>query len=159
MTHNGCPARPATGRRYACRIGQDAEEHARGERGAMKSWTKPGTQEEQKVLDDLFRHVAPTVGDVVATLMQQGRPRVLIGAFFERAFDGTVSGGVVHRAELAQRVLNDPRFSKPVPAHILDVLETAEADELPVVLLVARGEGLMAVGVRRARGEPSSELT
>jgi len=120
----------------------------------MKKWTTPGTQDDQKVLDDLFRHVAPTVGDVVATLVGQGRPRVLIGAFFERAFDGKVSGNVSHRAELAQRVLNDPRFSEPVRAHILGALKDAEADELPIVLLVDRGEGLIAVGVRRALGEP-----
>jgi hypothetical protein len=121
--------------------------------GAMKSWTTPGTQDDQRVLDDLFRRVAPTIGDVVATLMRQGRPPVLIGAFFERAFDGKVTGGVVHRAELAQRVLRDQRFSEPVRAHILAALKDAGADELPIVLLVDQGEGLVAVGIRRERGE------
>jgi hypothetical protein len=115
--------------------------------------TTPGTSDDQKVLDDLFRHVAPTIGDVVTTLMRQGRPLVLIGAFFERTFDGKVSGGVGHRAELAQRVLSDTRFSDEARAHILDTLKKASADELPIVLLVDRGEGLVAVGVRRERGE------
>jgi len=122
-----------------------------------KNWTTPGTQDDQTVLDDLFRHVAPTIGDVVTTLMRQGRPLVLIGAFFERAFDGKVSGGVGHRAELAQRVLRDPRFSEPVRARILDALKNAGADELPIVLLVDQGEGIVAVGVRRERGELVSE--
>jgi hypothetical protein len=89
--------------------------------------------------------------------MRQGRPLVLIGAFFERAFDGKVSGGVVHRAELARRVLTDPRFSEPVRVRILGALKDAGADELPIVLLVDRGEGLVAVGVRRERGELVSE--
>jgi hypothetical protein len=122
-----------------------------------KNWTTPGTQDDQTVLDDLFRHVAPTIGDVVTTLMRQGRPLVLIGAFFERAFDGKVSGGVGHRAELAQRVLRDPRFSESVRARILDALKNAGADELPIVLLVDQGEGIVAVGVRRERGELGSE--
>jgi hypothetical protein len=118
-----------------------------------KNWATPGAQDDEKVLDDLFRHVAPTIGDLVTTLMRQGRPLVLIGAFFERAFDGKVSGGVGHRAELAQRVLRDPRFSEPVRAHILGALKDAGADEIPIVLLVDQGEGLVAVGVRRERGE------
>jgi hypothetical protein len=118
-----------------------------------KKWTTPGTRDDQKVLDDLFRDVAPTIGDVVTTLMRQGRPLVLIGAFFERAFDGKMSGGVGHRAELAQRVLRDPRFSDPVRARILGALKDAGADEIPIVLLVHQGEGLVAVGVRRERGE------
>ena len=118
-----------------------------------KNWTTRGAQDDEKVLDDLFRHVAPTIGDLVTTLMRQGRPLVLIGAFFERAFDGKVSGGVGHRAELAQRVLRDPRFSEPVRAHILGALKDAGADEIPIVLLVDQGEGLVAVGVRRERGE------
>jgi hypothetical protein len=122
-----------------------------------KTWTTPGTHDDQTVLDDLYRDMAPTIGDVVTTLMRQGRPLVLIGAFFERAFNGKVSGGVGHRAELAQRVLKDPRFSDAVRAHILGALKDAGPDELPIVLLVDRGEGLVAVGVRRERGELVSE--
>jgi len=122
-----------------------------------KNWTTPGAHDDEKVLDDLFRHVAPTIGDVVTTLMRQGRPLVLFGAFFERTFDGKVSGGVGHRAELAQRVLRDPRFSEPVRALILGILKDAGADEIPIVLLVDQGEGLVAVGVRRERGELVSE--
>jgi hypothetical protein len=125
--------------------------------GKMKHGTTAGTSDDQTVLDDLFADVAPTIGDVVTTLMRQGRPLVLIGAFFERAFDGKVSGGVGHRAELARRVLTDPRFSEPVRVHILGALKEAGADELPIVLLVDRGEGVVAVGVRRERGELVSE--
>jgi hypothetical protein len=121
--------------------------------GPMKTWTTPGEQDDRKVLDDLFRDVAPTIGDVVTTLMRQGRPLILIGAFFERAFDGRVGGGVGHRAELAQRVLRDARFSETVRVNILAALKDAGAEELPIVLLVDRGEGLFAVGVRRERGE------
>ncbi len=122
-----------------------------------KSWTVPVAHDDQSVLDDPFRHVALTIGDVVATLRRQGPPRVLIWAFFERAFDGTVKGGVSHRAELANRVLNDRRFSEPVRAHVLATLKEAEADELPVVLLVDQGEGLLVVGVRQVRGEPPQD--
>ena len=125
--------------------------------GKTATATTPGTIDDKKVLDDLFGYVAPTIGDVVTTLMRQGRPLVLIGAFFERTFDGKVSGGVGHRAELAQRVLRDPRFSEPVRAHVLGALKDAGADELPIVLLVDRGEGIVAVGVRRERGAFVSE--
>jgi hypothetical protein len=125
--------------------------------GKMKHGTTSGTPDDQQVLDELFGHVAPTIGDVVTTLMRQGRPLVLIGAFFERAFDGKVSGGVGHRAELARRVVSDPRFSEPVRAHIMGALKDAGADELPIVLLVDRGEGIVAVGVRRQRGDLVSE--
>ncbi len=45
------------------------------------------------------------------------------------------------------------RFSDEARAHILDTLKKAGADELPIVLLVDRGQGLVAVGVRRERGE------
>jgi hypothetical protein len=65
--------------------------------------------------------------------------------------------GVGHRAELAQRVLKDTRFSEPIRAHVLRALTDAGADELPIVLLVDRGEGLVAIGVRRERGEFVSE--
>jgi hypothetical protein len=122
-----------------------------------KTVATPGTLDDQKALDDLFRYVAPTIGDVVTTLMREGRPLILTGAFFERAFDGKVSGGVGHRAELAQRVLKDTRFSEPIRAHVLRALTDAGADELPIVLLVDRGEGLVAIGVRRERGEFVSE--
>ena len=57
----------------------------------------PGTADDGKVLDELLAHVAPTIGEVVTKLMHEGRPLSVIGAFFERAFDGKVSGGVGHR--------------------------------------------------------------
>jgi hypothetical protein len=118
-----------------------------------KTWTTPVTQGDQKLLDELFAQVAPTITDVVTTLMRQGRPLILIGAFFERAFDGKVSGGCSHRAELARRALTDPRFSDAVRAGILGTLKDAGAEELPIVLVIDRGEGLVAVGVRRERGK------
>jgi hypothetical protein len=118
-----------------------------------KNWTTPGAQDDERVLEDFFRHVAPTIGELVTTLMRQGRPLVLIGAFFERAFDGKVSGGVGHRTELGQRVLKDPRFSEPVRAHIVGILKESLGRRDSIVLLVDQGEGLLAVGVRRERGE------
>ena len=114
-----------------------------------KSWATPGTHDDETVLDDLLHHVAPTIDDVAATLLRDGRPRILIGALVERAFDGKVSVTVSHRAELAQRVLNDRRFFEPLRTRILDALKNALAEELPVVLLVERGEGLVAAGIRR----------
>lgn len=50
------------------------------------------------------------------------------------------------------------RFSETIRAHVLRALTDAGADELPIVLLVDRGEGLVAIGVRRKRGEVVSEL-
>ena len=118
-----------------------------------KTWTPPNTRGDQKVLDEFFGRVAPTIGDVVTTLLRQGRPLLPIGAFFERAFDGKVSGGCGHRAELARKVLTDPRFDDVARARILEAMKAAGPDELPVVLLVDLGEGVVAVGVRRERGE------
>jgi hypothetical protein len=74
-----------------------------------------------------------------------------MGALFERAFDGKISGGVGHRTELAKRFSADQRLPAPALTTVLDVLRTSGADELRIVLLVDRGEGVVAVGVRRER--------
>ncbi len=118
-----------------------------------KNWTGPGTSADSKALDDLFAAVAPTIGDAVTTLMRQGKRLSQIGALFERTFDGKVRGGVGHRTELAKRVMGDHRLPAAALATILENLRSAGADELPIVLLVDRGEGIVAVGIRRERGE------
>lgn len=116
-----------------------------------KTWVGRGSHADRKLVDELFRDVSPTVGHVLSTLAQLGRPHVLIAALFERAFDGKVSGGVRHRAELAQRVLSDPRFSEADRDDALAVLKDAGPDELPIILLVDRGEAIVAVGIRSER--------
>ena len=45
----------------------------------------------------------------------------------------------------------DPRFPEAVRGVLLEALQSPS--ELPIVLVVDRGEGLVAVGVRRERGE------
>jgi hypothetical protein len=49
----------------------------------MKTFTTSSTLDDQNVLDDLFRHMAPTIGDVVTTLMRQGKRLAQMGAMFE----------------------------------------------------------------------------
>jgi hypothetical protein len=53
--------------------------------------------------------------------------------------------------EVARRVSTDPRFPEAVRGVLLEALQSPS--ELPIVLVVDRGEGLVAVGVRRERGE------
>jgi hypothetical protein len=117
----------------------------------MANVSTSGATDDQRVLDGLLAQVASTLGVMVTTLLQQGRAFGTIGALFERAFDGKVSGGCGHRAEVARRVSTDPRFPEAVRGVLLEALQSPS--ELPIVLVVDRGEGLVAVGVRRERGE------
>ena len=90
-----------------------------------------GTPEDQRGLNELLALVAPTIGDVVIGLMRRGKPLSTLGALFERAFDGKVSGGVEDRTELARRVLSDSRFSAAALAMLLENLRNAGPTELP----------------------------
>jgi hypothetical protein len=118
---------------------------------SMSSTSIRGNEDDTTVLSTFFTEVAQKISDDVTRLMQRGQPLAFIAAFFERAFDGTVTGGCGHRAELAQRILSDHRFTDAVRHVVLDAF--AAHDELPIVLLVDRGEGVVSVGVLRRRGE------
>src|SRR5258706_3146721 len=98
----------------------------------------PGTQSDERLIDDLLVQMAPRISDLVTALMHRGAALATLGAMFERSFDGTVSGGVGHRAELAKRVAADVRLSD-ARATLLEKLKTAGHDQLPIVLLVDRG--------------------
>jgi hypothetical protein len=109
------------------------------------------SRDDQKALDELFAIVGPTLDGVVTTLARQGKALATIGALFERTFDGSVSGGIRHRTELARRILADARLPADALAPILEILRRAGGGELPIILLVERSEGVVAVGVRRER--------
>jgi hypothetical protein len=117
------------------------------------TWTMPSSRDDVRVLDELFARIGPTIGDLVTTLMRQGKRIAQTGAMFERAFDGKISGGVGHRTELAKRALTDVRLPARLSPRSLRTCGAAGPDELPIVLLVDCGEGVLAVGVRRERGE------
>jgi hypothetical protein len=113
----------------------------------------PATSDDKKLFDEVFRAAAEAVSDMVTGAMRKGLALGQLGVVIERHFDGRVVTGCALRADLARRFGHDPRLPEDARQGIAATMTEVGADGLPIIVVVHRGEGLVAVGVRRERGQ------
>jgi hypothetical protein len=102
------------------------------------------------LFEDLLQSAATTVEDTVTGAMLRGLPVGELAAVVERRFNGQVICGCARRQGLV-RIF--PRYGQPADRAMLAAeLQAATADELLVVLIIHKGEGVVLIGVRRVKG-------
>ncbi len=105
------------------------------------------------MFSEVFQAASETISDMVTNAMRKGFALGQLAVVVERHFDGRIVAGCTVRSEIARRFTNDRRLTEEAKSTIVAEMTGAAADELPIVVVVHQGEGLVAVGVRRERGQ------
>jgi len=122
-------------------------------RNTMKTVTAPATPSDERTFGDVLEVAAEAIGEMVTSAMRQGIPLGQLAVVVERRFDGRVFTGSTLRSKAAARFGGDPKLPADARMTITETMATAGADELPIIVIVHQGEGMVAVAVRRERGE------
>ncbi len=107
---------------------------------------------DEKLLNDFFRAVTPTIEELVTRALQQGQSVQGLAVILERKFDGEVAGGCGSRNAIDGRLRGVQGVDDVARQMIVRAVNQAPANEVPAVSLV-HGEAFISVGIRRVTGK------
>jgi len=110
-----------------------------------------GDGTDERVLDDFFQAVTPTIEDMVTQAIRQGQRLLALAVVVEHKFDGEVVGRSCARSGVGGRLRGIRGVDGVSRQRIIRVVNDAPGDVVPAVLLV-HGEGFISVGIRRLTG-------
>ena len=106
---------------------------------------------DEKVLDEFFQAVTPTIEELVTRAVQQGQRVRELAVVLERKFNGDVAADCVSRSAIGGRLRAVTGVDDVARRRIAAQVKHASDDEVPAVLFV-HGEGFISVGIKRLAG-------
>lgn len=108
--------------------------------------------DDQSVLAAFLQEGLPKIESAVTRALRDGHSLAELAVVLQRAIDGKVTGGCAPREAVVRRFSDDPAIPRADGDRIASFVRETSADQLPVVLTIAR-EGYTAFAVQRLEGD------